>query len=66
MTQQPIWSVLRSNHELLINIDRSVDKTAPIFHTTELASLPPPMLASLYSGQAMSSIHSEVLPLLHS
>ena len=23
------------------------------------------MLASLYSGQAMSSIHSEVLPLLH-
>ena len=69
--QQPIWSILRSNLSRAVDraksehmVDQST-KRLPIFHTTELASLPPPTLASLYAGQAMSSIHSEVLPLLH-
>jgi hypothetical protein len=39
-------------------------KRLPIFHTTELASLPPLALSSLYSGQTMMSLRLELLPML--
>ena len=37
-------------------------KRLPLFHGTELASLPPPSLSSLYSGQAVGMLQEEVVP----
>ena len=40
-------------------------KRLPIFHEEELASLPPSSLAPLYSGQALDTLRTDVLPIIH-
>ena len=71
MRQQAIWGTLRQNLQAVVEKQREahateeVTKRLPIFHSSELSALPPPALASLYSGQALASLHQEVIPLLN-